>query len=169
MTRAATLPTQPAGLVISALFLERTTTPSVHRAKDRGANGRLILIVERDHGVRDLQEHFLAEAGYSVEFVDDGEAALEQVRANPPLLVVTEILIPKIDGLTLCRRLRDEPATSAIPVIVFSILAASARAAEAGAQAFLRKPLVGSTFLAAVKDLIGEEQAAGLEGPWVSP
>jgi CheY-like chemotaxis protein len=124
--------------------------------------------VERDHGVRDLQAHFLGKAGYVVEFVDDGEAALERARANPPRLVVTEILIPKVDGLTLCRRLRAEPATRAIPVMVFSFLAASARAGEAGAQAFLRKPLVGSTFVAAVHDLVGEGQAAVTEGEWVS-
>lgn len=111
---------------------------------------RLVLIAERDESVRALQRVFLARAGFAVEFADDGLAALERVRLAPPALLVTEILLPKLDGLTLCRRLRDEPDTGAVPVVVFSILAAAARASEAGARAFLRKPLVETTFMAAV-------------------
>jgi CheY-like chemotaxis protein len=118
---------------------------------------RVVLIVERDKNVRDLQAYFLRRAGFSVEFVDDGQAALAQARLSCPALLITEILVPKIDGLTLCRLLRDDPSTSDIPVIVFSILAAAARAEEAGAKAFLRKPLVESVFLAAVEDVIAAQ------------
>jgi CheY-like chemotaxis protein len=114
----------------------------------------IILIADRDQHVRSLQRVFLERAGFHVEFADDGFSALEQARRNPPVLVVTEILLPQLDGLTLCRRLRDEPATAHVPVIVFSILAAAARASEAGARAFLRKPLVESTLVAAVIDAI---------------
>jgi two-component system response regulator MprA len=114
----------------------------------------VILIAERDQNVRELQQFFLDGAGYAVEFADDGEAALERARTAPPTLLVTEILIPKLDGLALCRRLREDPVTAAVPVIVFSMLSAAARAAEAGASAFLRKPLVESVFLAAVNDLV---------------
>jgi CheY-like chemotaxis protein len=156
-------------VAIRALPLDQPTPPlASHLAPDTAAAGRLILIAERDRGVRDLQMHFLGEAGFTIEFVDDGEAALERARASHPALIVTEILLPKIDGLTLCRRLREEPATGDIPVIVFSILSASARAAEAGAQAFLRKPLVESVFVAAVRGLIGAESADVMEGQWVS-
>lgn len=114
----------------------------------------VILIAERDQNVRELQQFFLDGAGYAVEFADDGEAALERARSAPPALLVTEILIPKLDGLALCRRLREDPVTAGVPVIVFSILSAAARAAEAGASAFLRKPLVESVFVAAVNDLV---------------
>ena len=103
-----------------------------------------------------------------MEFVDDGAAALDHVRFTPPALVVTEILVPKLDGLTLCRRLRDEPATSHVPVLVFSILAAGARAAEAGARAFLRKPLVESTFVAAVLGAIAAQAPETTEQQWAS-
>ena len=89
-----------------------------------------ILIAERDQTVRELQRFFLEGAGFRVEFADDGQAALDRARLTLPTLVVTEILIPKLDGLTLCRRLREDPATSAIPVVVFSILAAAARASR---------------------------------------
>jgi CheY-like chemotaxis protein len=127
------------------------------------AHRRTILIVERDENVRELQTYFLGKAGFNVEFADDGQAGLERVASLRPHLVVTEILVPKIDGLTLCRRLREDPATARIPVIVFSILAAVARAGEAGANAFLRKPLVESVFVATVQDLIAANPTAALE------
>ena len=126
----------------------------------------LILIAERDQQVRKLQEYFLAEAGFDVEFVDDGEAALERAGTLRPALLVTEILLPKLDGLSLCRRLQDDPGTSDIPVLVFSILAAGVRAGEAGASAFLRKPLVDSTFVAAVRELIPARTSRAEERQW---
>jgi CheY-like chemotaxis protein len=115
-----------------------------------GSNGRQILIAERDRNVRDLQSYALEAAGFVVDFVDDGEAALAYATSNATVLIITEILIPKLDGLTLCRRLRAEPRTRDIPVLVFSILTAAARAEEAGASAFLRKPFIESTFIATV-------------------
>ena len=123
----------------------------------------VILIAERDQNVRELQQFFLDAAGYVVEFADDGEAALERARLAPPGLLVTEILIPKLDGLALCRRLREDPVTAAVPVIVFSILSAAARAAEAGASAFLRKPLVESVFVAVVNDLVAVQPNETME------
>jgi two-component system, cell cycle response regulator len=113
-----------------------------------------ILIAERDQQVRKLQQHFLSEAGFVVEFADDGLSALERARLHLPALVVTEILIPKLDGLSLCRRLREDPLTREVPVLVFSILAAQVRASEAGASSFLRKPLIDSIFVPAVQDLV---------------
>ncbi len=128
-----------------------------------GPGTRVVLIAERDQNVRELQQFFLERAGFAVEFADDGEAALERARLDRPVVVVTEILIPKVDGLALCRRLREDPATRGVPVIVFSILSAAARAAEAGASAFLRKPLVESVFVAAVRDLAAAQPTADLE------
>lgn len=111
----------------------------------------VVLIAERDRTVRALQSHFLQAAGFVVEFADDGQVALEMARAKPPGSLVTEILLPKLDGLALCRHLRADPQTRDIPLIVFSILAAERRAEEAGADAFLRKPLIDSIFVASVR------------------
>ncbi len=134
----------------------------------RSFHPRVILIAERDQNVRALQRYFLEKADLTVEFVDDGEAALERAQSILPTLVVTEILIPKIDGLTLCRRLREDPATSGIPVVVFSILAAAARAAEAGAHAFLRKPLIETVFVATIQDAIAAQSPEAVEEQWAS-
>jgi CheY-like chemotaxis protein len=118
---------------------------------------RTILIAERDRNVKDLEQHFLESVGFLVEFADDGPAALNRARLALPRLVITEILIPKLDGLQLCRELKQDPTTREIPVIVFSVLAAEARAKEAGASAFLRKPLVPSVLLGTIKRLVALE------------
>jgi CheY-like chemotaxis protein len=79
---------------------------------------------------------------------------------------VTEILIPGVDGLTLCRRVRDDVTLRDLPVLVFSILAAGTRAREAGATAFLRKPVVESTFLREVAGAIATRTLSMMEQPW---
>jgi CheY-like chemotaxis protein len=139
----------------------------------RKANAALalssILVVEQDRVVSELQRHFLERAGLVVEFTSDGESALQTAQLHQPSLIVTEILIPKIDGLALCRRLKADPSTMHIPVIVFSILNAAARATEAGAQAFLRKPLVEISFIAAIQSLLPPLSSATSEQhKWVS-
>jgi CheY-like chemotaxis protein len=126
----------------------------------------VILIAERDANVRELQTLFLNRAGYSVEFADDGQMALDHARVIVPVLLVTEILIPKIDGLTLCRRVRDDVMLRDLPVLVFSILAAGTRAHEAGATAFLRKPIVESTFNAEVAAAIATRVPSQMEQEW---
>lgn len=132
------------------------------------AGTALILIAERDARVRELQEHFLTRAGFTVQFTGDGEDTIHRVRELQPALVVAEILIPKLDGLALCRRLAEDPDTAHIPVIIFSMLSAADRALEAGARAFLRKPLVESTFLAAVRDSMPVRAPDVKEDQWIS-
>jgi two-component system response regulator MprA len=114
----------------------------------------LILVVERDPHVRELEAFFLEEAGFGVEFATDGLSAFERARQLQPQVVITEILVPKLDGLALCRRLKDDPATSGASVLIFSILMASERAREAGADAFLRKPLAERRLVDTVKALL---------------
>lgn len=122
-----------------------------------------MLIAERDARTRDLQRFFLERAGFVVEFADDGQAAFVRAVAMVPDLVITEILITPVDGLTLCRQLRAHPQTSAIPVVVFSLLSAAARATEAGAHVFLRKPMVESTFVGAVESLMAAQPTHGAD------
>jgi two-component system response regulator MprA len=114
----------------------------------------LILVVERDPHVRALEAHFLQEAGFEVVFATDGQEALKCARERRPDIVITEVLVPKLDGLSLCRQLKSDPLTAHMAVLVFSILAASSRAAEAGADAFLMKPLAELRLLSTVNALI---------------
>jgi CheY-like chemotaxis protein len=124
-------------------------------------NGRaLILVVERDPHVRELEGYFLEEAGFSVEFAEDGVSALARAREIVPDILITEILVPRMDGLALCRRLKEDEGTRHIAVLVFSILMAAGRAREAGADAFLRKPLVDSRLVDTVRQLMAARAAA---------
>jgi CheY-like chemotaxis protein len=135
-----------------------TDTPS--SPEGRGT----ILVVERDPHVRVLETLFLTEAGYAVEFADDGARALEQARRLRPDLLITEIMVPRLDGLALCRRLKDDPATQGIMVLIFSILTASARARDAGADAFLRKPLAEQKLVDIVEQLMARRGNASPGG-----
>lgn len=123
--------------------------------------GVLILVVERDPHVRELEAYFLNEAGYSVEFTDNGESALVRARELRPAIVITEVLVPRLDGLSLCRRLKQDPETKDIMVLIFSILAARTRAREAGADAFLMKPLAEHRLVDTVRELLARGAPAG--------
>lgn len=114
----------------------------------------LILVVERDPHVRELEKYFLEEAGYQVEFAEDGLAALDRAKELRPQILITEILVPLLDGLALCRRIKEDPETQSIAVLIFSILLAEGRAREAGADSFLRKPLAESRLVETVQQLI---------------
>jgi two-component system response regulator MprA len=127
----------------------------------RGTGKAIILVVERDPHVRELEEHFLSKAGFSVGFAQDGEGALVEAQKSVPDILITEILVPALDGLALCRRLKADPRTRDIAVLVFSILAAGGRAREAGADAFLLKPLGEHALVDTVRRLL-EERAARL-------
>jgi CheY-like chemotaxis protein len=120
----------------------------------------LILVVERNLAVQRLERFFLEQAGYSVEFSSDGVSALARARELCPKIVVTEILVPRLDGLSLCRALKSDPRTRSIVVLVFSHLYAEDRALEAGADAFIVKPIDEERLIETVSKLLeirGEE------------
>ena len=130
-----------------------------HDLELSGTGKAIILVVDRDPHVRELEAHFLNEAGYSVEFEQNGHGALEQARKLVPDIVITEILVPMLDGLALCRRIKADPITRDTAVLVFSILSAADRAREAGADAFLRKPLAEHALVDTVRRLLEARSA----------
>jgi CheY-like chemotaxis protein len=124
----------------------------------------LILVVERDPHVRELEQYFLEEAGFAVEFADNGLAALELARSVQPHILITEILVPGLDGLALCRRIKADPETRQIAVLIFSILLAEKRAEEAGADSFLRKPLAEKRLVDTVRELLAATHRSPIGG-----
>jgi CheY-like chemotaxis protein len=121
-------------------------------------------VVERNPVVQRLERYFLEQAGFSVEFTIDGLTALSRARELHPKILVTEILVPKLDGLSLCRNIKSTPETSDILVVIFSHLQAEDRATEAGADAFLSKPLDEELLIKTVERLLMlRKQAAGDE------
>jgi len=119
------------------------------------------LVVERNPIVQRLERFFLEQAGFSVEFSEDGLTALARARELKPRILVTEILVPKLDGLTLCRRIKSNAETKSILVMIFSHLQADDRAREAGADAFLAKPLDEGLLLDTLENLLALKHSAG--------
>ncbi|MDQ2976852.1 MAG: response regulator [Acidobacteriota bacterium] len=133
-------------------------SPSPPRQDQRA----LILVVERNPMVQRLERFFLEQAGYTVEFTRDGLTALARVQELHPKILVTEILVPKLDGLSLCRTIKDNCETSDILVLIFSHLHAEDRAIEAGADAFLTKPLEEEMLITTLEKLLAlRQQSAG--------
>lgn len=130
-------------------------------APNRGA---LILVVELNPIVQRLERYFLEQAGFSVEFASDGLAALARVRELRPQILVTEILVPKLDGLSLCRTIKSQPETKDMLVMIFSHLQAEDRAYEAGADAFLTKPLNEELLIQTVETLLGSRKQSVGDG-----
>lgn len=133
----------------------------MEREASTTAGSAVILVVERDPHVRDLEGYFLEKAGFEVEFASDGREGLELVRSLRPSLVITEILVPGIDGLAVCRQIKEDPALNGTAVLVFSFLAAAGRAREAGADEFLMKPLAEQSLVETVKKLLSMRTEAG--------
>lgn len=119
----------------------------------------LILVVERNPVVQQLERYFLEQAGYTVEFAADGMYALERARQLRPRIVVTEIMVPALDGLSLCRILKSDPETAHARVLIFSHLHAEDRAREVRADAFLLKPLDEELLIQTVEKLIAQAKA----------
>lgn len=122
------------------------------------AREALLLVVERDPTVRRLERFFLEDAGFRVEFAEDGLDGLNRARELRPTIVITEILLPRVDGLSVCRALKAEPSTSGMSVLVLSVLAAEERAVEAGADAFLRKPIDDGLLIDTVRRLLAHDR-----------
>jgi two-component system response regulator VicR len=98
-----------------------------------------ILIVDDEQPARDFLAQLLADAGHRTLQAVHGAEALEVVEKERPDLVVSDIMMPVLNGAELCRRLKAGTATNAIPVILMS--SAGPRAADrAGADAFIAKP-----------------------------
>lgn len=112
----------------------------------------LILLAEHDHYAAELQEYFLKTEGFQVDVALGGEAARQSFLENSPSLVVLELLISGGAGLSLCRYFKEERD---VPVIAVSALASRDQAIDAGADAFLLKPLEPFQFVSTVRDLLG--------------
>jgi len=122
--------------------------------EDLSAHGPRARIVWADDNA-DMREYVrrLLAPRYDVEAFADGEAALAAVRAKPPDLVLTDVMMPKLDGLGLLRALRADPRTRTIPMIVLSARAGEEGRIEglaAGADDYVTKPFSARELLARI-------------------
>ncbi|MDX2169232.1 MAG: response regulator [Deltaproteobacteria bacterium] len=104
-----------------------------------------ILIVDDDDDARVLLQRALAKGGLALEVSSavDGRDALERIGALAPHAVITDVMMPRMNGLALCAALRAAPATAAVPVLIVTALEDEddrAAGLAAGADAYLTKP-----------------------------
>jgi two-component system, OmpR family, alkaline phosphatase synthesis response regulator PhoP len=102
-----------------------------------------ILIVDDENDFIELLQYKLAGHGYDLIVANDGVQALSQARLLKPDLILLDILLPDLDGLSVCEILRRQPATKKIPVIFMSALSSNVTRRTASMQAddFFTKPL----------------------------
>jgi DNA-binding response OmpR family regulator len=116
-----------------------------------------VLVAEDDPDLRAMIEFKLTAVGHQVVAVADGDAALTTARADPPDLVVLDVMMPGMTGIEVCEALRDDPATAATLVIMLTARAQSAdvsRGLAAGADEYLVKPFSPRNLVAHVEKLL---------------
>jgi PAS domain S-box-containing protein len=132
-----------------ATALDAAVTPrSTGRARAR------VLVADDNADMREYLTRLLRTAGYDVDVVTDGRQALERVRTDLPDLVVSDVMMPRMDGLELVAALRTDPRTAAVPVLLLSARAgqeASIEGLHAGADDYLVKPFAAAELLARVR------------------
>ena len=129
------------------------TRPTAARAA--GAHRRRVLVVEDEQDIADLIVHTLSRGGdLAVEAVGSGDAALKAAAEDPPDVVVLDLNLPVLNGLEVCRILRQRPATATVPIIMLTARTAeSDRVAglDTGADDYVTKPFSARELAARVR------------------
>jgi CheY-like chemotaxis protein len=120
-----------------------------------------VLIADDSLIQRKLLERRLLRLGFQVIAAEDGQQALELARESAPHAVITDIVMPAMDGFALCRAIRTDPQLRTIPVLVTSTTDHDERerqmAAEAGATAFIKRTPTFQEVIAVLLELLGLE------------
>jgi phosphate regulon transcriptional regulator PhoB len=117
-------------------------------------NTKKILIVDDEPDLVELVSYNLKKEGFKVSTAPDGEDALEKVRKSAFDLVILDLMLPGIQGVELCRMLRSNPKTEAIPIIMLTArgeVSDKIRGLETGADDYMTKPFSPKELLARVK------------------
>ena len=104
----------------------------------------LILVVDDEPHLVELIKHHLTREHYEVEVAKDGESALAKAKKRIPDLIVLDLMLPGVDGLEVCRRLRTEPRTEHVPIVMLTAKAEETDAViglAQGADDYVRKPV----------------------------
>jgi two-component system, OmpR family, alkaline phosphatase synthesis response regulator PhoP len=116
-----------------------------------------ILVVEDDLDIGELVGRYLKKAGFEVELLASGRDALAAIAQRPPHLVVLDLMLPHLSGTDVCRAVRANPATSALPIIMLTARADEAEriaGLELGADDYIAKPFSPNEVVARVRALL---------------
>ncbi|MEZ5176048.1 MAG: response regulator [Acidimicrobiia bacterium] len=116
-----------------------------------------ILVVDDDPDILQFVQMNLELDGFRVETADGGRAALEQAAARPPDLMLLDIMMPEMDGLTVLRRMRSDPPTASVPVIILtarSLAEDRVKGLDLGADDYITKPFDLEELVARVRTVL---------------
>lgn len=119
-----------------------------------------VLIAEDEPSILESLDFILRRAGWNIESVTDGQAALDQVRRLQPRMLVLDVMLPKRSGFDVLKQLRADAATEALPVLILTAKGQQQDrqiAEELGADAFVTKPYSNAEVVRAVAQLLGED------------
>lgn len=116
---------------------------------------KTILVVEDELAIADMLSTLLADEGYEVLIAGNGREGLALVAQEHPDLVLSDVMMPILDGREMCRLIRAEPEYGDIPVVLMSAARDGAMSFECGQAAFLSKPFDLDRLLGLVLELIG--------------
>ncbi|KAF4515840.1 hypothetical protein B566_EDAN000075 [Ephemera danica] len=132
------------------------------------APAKKILIVEDEKDILQLIKLYLEKEGYRIVTASTGSEGLAQVRTEKPDLVVLDLMLPEIDGLEICKRLRSSPDTAMLPIIMLTAKAEESDTIiglELGADDYVTKPFSPKTLVARVKALLRRLERKPEDGP----
>ncbi len=118
-----------------------------------------ILIVDDETNIVISLEYVMKNAGFNVAVAYDGEEALEKVKENVPDLVILDVMMPKLDGFEVCKKIRENPAWKSVSIVM---LTAKGRDSERekglsfGADDYLTKPFSTRDILQRVKEILAQ-------------
>jgi len=121
-----------------------------------------ILVVDDEEDLLELVRYTLAKEGHSVTCVDTGEKAVDSVRQSLPDLIVLDLMLPGIDGLEVCRRLKGDLKTREVPIIMLTAKSEERdviTGLDGGADDYVTKPFSPRVLLARVKSLMRRKDA----------
>ncbi len=123
-----------------------------------------ILVVDDEEDVFRLLAYHFAKAGYDSCWAKDGEEGFHRVLDQHPDAIVLDVMMPRLSGFELCRKLRDDPRTMKLPVLMLSARGEPedrCRGVESGANQWLTKPCSPSEVVRAVRSLITPDAEVG--------
>ena len=123
-----------------------------------------ILVVEDDPDIAELVAHHLGRAGFGTEVVWSSTEVFDHVRRQPPDLVVLDPMLPGLSGLEICRLMRGDPQTAAVPIIMLTARAEEAdrvQGLELGADDYVTKPFSPRELVSRVRAVLRRTQPYG--------
>lgn len=116
-----------------------------------------ILVVEDEEDIQELVRYNLAKEGYPVATVDSGEEGLKQARAKRPDLIILDLMLPGMDGLEVCKLLKNEPKTQHIPIVMLTAKGEESDVVsglELGADDYITKPFSPKVLIARIRAVL---------------